>query len=233
MTETNRASWGSKLGVMLAAAGSAVGLGNIWRFPFCTAQNGGGTFLMIYIVCSFVIGMMLVFAESALGIKAQSDPTGAFGKINPRLKFIGGLCILTSVTILAYYNVVGGWILYYMVNVFSISTGTDFAKEFSDFSSSPVQPLIYFYVYLLVSAGIMYFGIKNGIEKFSKVMMPLLLILLVTLMGRVLMFDKAWEGIKFFFTPDFSKMNGATLLDGMGHVFFSVSAGMGVFNPYL
>ena len=232
MTETNRASWGSKLGIMLAAAGSAVGLGNIWRFPFCTAQNGGGTFLLIYIVCSFVIGMMLVFAESALGMKTQSDPTGAFGKIHPRLKFIGLLCILTSVTILAYYNVVGGWILHYMLNVFSISPDNDFAKEFADFSSSPVRPLIYFYIYLLVSAAIIYFGIKNGIEKFSKIMMPLLLILLLILMGRVLMFDKALEGLKFFFTPDFSKMSGATLLDGMGHVFFSVSVGMGVFITY-
>lgn len=232
MTETNRPSWGSKLGVMLAAAGSAVGLGNLWRFPFCAAQNGGGTFLVIFLICSFTIGLALVFAEAALGMKVKSDPTDAFGWISPKLKFIGGLCVFTSMIILPYYSLVGGWILAYVVKVFSLSSIKDFGTAFSDFAASPVKPLVYFYVYLIASATVVYFGIQNGIEKFSKVMMPLLLLLLIVLMGRVLMLDKAWEGVKFFFAPDFSKLTGETLMNAMGQVFFSISVGMGIYITY-
>ena len=232
MTENNRASWGSKLGVMLAAAGSAVGLGNLWRFPFCTAQNGGGSFLLIYLICAFTIGLALVFAEAALGMKTKSDPTDAFGWINPKLKFIGGLCVFTSMIILPYYSLVGGWILAYVVKVFSLTSATNFEAAFNDFASSPVEPLIFFYVYLIGSAVVVYFGIQNGIEKFSKVMMPLLFILLLVLTGRVLLLDKAWEGVKFFFQPDFSKLTGETLMNAMGQVFFSISVGMGIYITY-
>ena len=212
MTETTRASWGSKLGVILAAAGSAVGLGNLWRFPFCTAQNGGGSFLLIYLICAFTIGLALVFAEAALGMKTKSDPTDAFGWINPKLKFIGGLCVFTSMIILPYYSLVGGWILAYVVKVFSMTSDTNFESAFSGFAASPVEPLIFFYVYLIGSATVVYFGIQNGIEKFSKIMMPVLFILLLVLTGRVLMLDRAWEGVKFFFQPDFSKLTGRSIL---------------------
>ena len=232
MSETTRAAWGSKLGVMLAAAGSAVGLGNLWRFPFCTAKNGGGSFLVIYLLCSFTIGLALVFAEAALGMKVKSDPTDAFGWINPKLKFIGGLCVFTSMIILPYYSLVGGWILAYVVKIFSMSSSTDFETAFSDFASSSIEPLIFFYVYLIGSAVVVYFGIQNGIEKFSKIMMPILFILLLVLTGRVLMLDKAWEGVKFFFQPDLSKLTGETLMNAMGQVFFSVSVGMGIYITY-
>ena len=232
MTEKTRASWGSKLGVMLAAAGSAVGLGNLWRFPFCTAQNGGGSFLVIYLICAFTIGLALVFAEAALGMKVKSDPTDAFGWINPKLKFIGGLCVFTSMIILPYYSLVGGWILAYVVKVFSMTSATNFESAFSDFAASPVEPLIFFYVYLIGSAIVVYFGIQKGIEKFSKIMMPLLFILLLVLTGRVLMLDKAWEGVKFFFQPDISKLTGETLMNAMGQVFFSISVGMGIYITY-
>ena len=232
MTETTRASWGSKLGVILAAAGSAVGLGNLWRFPFCTAQNGGGSFLLIYLICAFTIGLALVFAEAALGMKTKSDPTDAFGWINPKLKFIGGLCVFTSMIILPYYSLVGGWILAYVVKVFSLSSATNFEEAFNGFATSSVEPLIYFYVYLIGSSAVVYFGIQNGIEKFSKIMMPLLIVLLLVLTARVLMLDKAWEGVKFFFRPDFSKLTGETLMNAMGQVFFSVSVGMGIYITY-
>ena len=232
MTETTRASWGSKLGVMLAAAGSAVGLGNLWRFPFCTAQNGGGSFLVIYLICAFTIGLTLVFAEAALGIKVKSDPTDAFGWINPKLKFIGCLCVFTSMIILPYYSLVGGWILAYVVKIFSMTSVTNFETAFSDFAASPVEPLVFFYVYLIGSAVVVYFGIQNGIEKFSKIMMPVLFILLLVLTVRVLMLDRAWEGVKFFFRPDFSKLTGETLMNAMGQVFFSISVGMGIYITY-
>ena len=232
MTETNRASWGSKLGIMLAAAGSAVGLGNLWRFPFCTAQNGGGSFLIIYLICSFTIGAALVFTEAALGMKVKSDPTDSFAWINPKLKFIGLLCIFTSAIILPYYNVVGGWILAYTIKVFSLSSIKNFEETFSNFSSSTVEPLLFFYTYMIGTAVIVYMGIQKGIEKFCKIMMPVLFVLLIILMVRVLMLNKSWDGIKFFFSPDFSKLNGKTMLDAMGQVFFSVSVGMGVYITY-
>ncbi|HAW34401.1 MAG TPA: sodium-dependent transporter, partial [Alphaproteobacteria bacterium] len=120
MPQTNRASWGSKLGLILASAGSAVGLGNLWRFPYVAGQNGGGTFLLLYLLCTFTIGITLVFAEAALGVKTKSDPTGAFGWIGPKLKFIGVLGVLTSAIIVPYYSVVGGWIVAYVVKSFSV-----------------------------------------------------------------------------------------------------------------
>lgn len=227
-----RPSWGSKLGVMLAAAGSAVGLGNMWRFPFSTAQNGGGSFLLIYLICAFSIGLSLVFAEAALGMKVRSDPTDAFGWISPKLRFIGVLCVLTSIVILPYYSVVGGWILAYVFKVFSFAPDSDFASMFNGFAASPVEPLLYFAAYLTATSTVVYFGIQNGIEKFSKLMMPLLLVLLVVLTVRVLMLDKAWDGIVFFFRPDFSKLTGETLLNAMGQVFFSISVGMGIYITY-
>lgn len=232
MSETKRASWGSKLGVMLAAAGSAVGLGNLWRFPFCAAENGGGSFLLIYLICAFTIGLTLVFAEAALGMKVKSDPTDAFGWIHPKLKFIGYLCVFTSMIILPYYSLVGGWILAYIFKVFSLTSTSNFEAVFSDFTTEPVKPLIYFYIYLISSAVVVYYGIQKGIEKFSKIMMPLLIVLLIVLMVRVLMLDKAWEGVKFFFAPDFSKLTGETLLSAMGQVFFSISVGMGTYITY-
>ncbi|MBO4520285.1 MAG: sodium-dependent transporter [Alphaproteobacteria bacterium] len=232
MTETNRAAWGSKLGIMLASAGSAVGLGNLWRFPFCTAQNGGGSFLIIYLICSFTIGAALVFTEAALGMKVKSEPSDAFGWIHPRLKFIGGLCILTSAIILPYYNVVGGWILAYIFKSFSITSIKNFGEAFTDFSSSAFEPLLFFYAYMIGTAIIVYMGIQKGIEKFCKIMMPVLFVLLIVLMIRVLMLDRALEGVKFFFLPDISKLNGKTMLDAMGQVFFSVSVGMGVYITY-
>ncbi len=232
MSDDSRASWGSKIGLILASAGSAVGLGNLWRFPYIAAQNGGGSFLLIYLLFTFSIGITLVFAESALGIKTKSDPTGAFGWINPRLKIIGIIGVLTSAIIVPYYSVVGGWIVAYIVKSFSTISIENFETHFTDFISSPVQPLLFFYIYLLSTATVVYFGIENGIEKFCKLMMPLLFLLLIVLMVRVLTLDNALDGVKFFFLPDFSKVTAKTFLNAMGQVFFSISAGMGIYITY-
>ena len=160
-----RASWGSKLGLVLASAGSAVGLGNLWRFPYVAGQNGGGSFLLLYLICTFTIGITLVFAEAALGVKTKSDPAGAFGKIHPRLKFIGVLGVLTSAVIVPYYSVVGGWIVAYIVKSFSVSEIQNFESHFAEFSADPVEPVAYFAVYLLTTAVVVYMGIEKGIEK--------------------------------------------------------------------
>lgn len=232
MSQLNRASWGSKLGLILASAGSAVGLGNLWRFPYVAGQNGGGSFLLLYLLCTFTIGITLVFAEAALGVKTKSDPTGAFGWISPKLKFIGVLGVLTSAIIVPYYSVVGGWIVAYVIKSFSVSAIGDFEMHFAQFAASPVEPAVYFAVYLLITAGIVYMGIEKGIEKYCKIIMPGLFVLLLVLMIRVLTLDNAWQGVKFFFTPDFSKMTAATALNAMGQVFFSVSVGMGIYITY-
>lgn len=232
MSQHVRASWGSKLGLILASAGSAIGLGNLWRFPYIAAQNGGGSFLFIYLIFTFTIGLTLVFAETALGIKAKSDPMGAFSWIKPRLKFIGAIGVFTSAIIVPYYSVVGGWIIAYIVKSFSVNAIENFENHFSQFISSPFQPLFFFYIYLLSTAAIVYMGIEKGIEKFCKLMMPLLFLLLIVLMIRVLTLENAWEGVKFFFKPDFSKMTSETMLAAMGQVFFSISVGMGIYITY-
>ena len=182
MSKIVRASWGSKLGLVLASAGSAIGLGNLWRFPFIAAENGGGSFLFIYLICTFSVGITLVFAEAALGIKAKSDPAGAFQWISPRLKFVGAIGVFTSAIIVPYYSVVGGWIIAYIVKSFSATAIENFETHFAEFISSPFSPVLFFYAYLISTAAIVYMGIEKGIEKFCKLMMPLLFLLLLVLM---------------------------------------------------
>lgn len=232
MSKPVRASWGSKLGLILASAGSAIGLGNLWRFPFIAAENGGGSFLFIYLLCTFSVGITLLFAESALGVKTKSDPAGAFAWINPHLKFIGTLGVFTSAIIVPYYSVVGGWIIAYIAKSFCMADIGNFETHFSEFIASPVSPVLYFYAYMLATAAVVYIGIEHGIEKFCKWMMPLLFLLLLVLMLRVLTLENAWEGVKFFFLPDFSKITAESWLDAMGQVFFSISVGMGIYITY-
>lgn len=232
MSKPVRASWGSKLGLILASAGSAIGLGNLWRFPFIAAENGGGSFLFIYLLCTFSVGITLLFAESALGVKTKSDPAGAFAWINPHLKFIGTLGVFTSAIIVPYYSVVGGWIIAYIAKSFCMADIGNFETHFSEFIASPVSPVLYFYAYMLATAAVVYMGIEHGIEKFCKWMMPLLFLLLLVLMLRVLTLENAWEGVKFFFLPDFSKITAESWLDAMGQVFFSISVGMGIYITY-
>ena len=232
MSNPARASWGSKLGLILASAGSAIGLGNLWRFPYIAAENGGGSFLFIYLLCTFSVGITLLFAESALGVKTKSDPAGAFAWINPHLKFIGTLGVFTSAIIVPYYSVVGGWIIAYIAKSFCMADIGNFETHFSEFIASPVSPVLYFYAYMLATAAVVYMGIEHGIEKFCKWMMPLLFLLLLVLMLRVLTLENAWEGVKFFFLPDFSKITGDTLIKALGQAFFSLSIGCGTILTY-
>lgn len=229
---SERATWSSKFGMVMAAAGSAVGLGNLWRFPYVTAQSGGGAFLMIYLAIVASIGLTMILVESALGMRAKTDAVGALKTINPRFGFIGGIGILAGAIIVPYYCVIGGWIMAYIAESFSLTTLENFEEHFSAFIASPVPPALYFVLFLGLTGVIVYRGIQNGIEKACKIMMPALFVLLLILMARSLTLPNALDGVKFFFKPDFSKITGETFLQALGQAFFSLSVGLGIYITF-
>jgi NSS family neurotransmitter:Na+ symporter len=232
MHASERASWGSRFGLIMAAAGSAVGLGNLWRFPFITAQEGGGAFLLLYLAATVFIGFTLVLVEMSLGKKTHLDPVGALKTIHPGFAFIGGIGVLAAVVIVPYYSVVGSWIVYYFSQIFSGSSIENYEHHFGSFIASPVQPLFFLFLFIFGSAFIVYRGVEKGIEKYSKIIMPLLFLLLLLLMGRALTLEKAWEGVRYFIYPDFSKVTPQTFLMALGQSFFSLSVGMGIYITY-
>lgn len=227
-----RATFSSKLGMVMVAAGSAVGLGNLWRFPYVAAKNGGGAFLMIYLAIVATIGLTMILVESALGMRAKTDAVGALKAINPKFGFIGGIGILAGSIIVPYYCVIGGWIMAYIAESFSLTTLENFEEHFSAFIASPVPPALYFMLFLGLTGVIVYRGIQNGIEKACKIMMPALFVLLLILMVRALTLPNALDGVKFFFKPDFSKITGETFLQALGQAFFSLSVGMGIYITF-
>ena len=229
---SQRATWSSKFGMVMAAAGSAVGLGNLWRFPYVAAESGGGAFLMIYLAIVATIGLTMILVESALGMRAKTDAVGALKTINPRFGFIGGIGILAGAIIVPYYCVIGGWIMAYIAESFSLTTLENFEEHFSAFIASPVPPALYFVLFLGLTGVIVYRGIQNGIEKACKIMMPALFVLLLILMVRSLTLPNALDGVKFFFKPDFSKITGETFLQALGQAFFSLSVGMGIYITF-
>lgn len=230
--QANRASWGSRFGLVMAAAGSAVGLGNLWRFPYIAAQGGGGAFLLMYLLVTVFIGFTFLLIEMGLGKKMRSDPVGTMRAINPKFTFIGALGVLTPCIIVPYYSVVGSWIVYYLVESLTNSQVANYEAHFTQFISSPVKPLIYLFAFIFISAFIVYRGIEKGIEKYSKIIMPMLFVLLVVLMVRALTLENAEQGVRFFFYPDFSKANSETFLMALGQSFFSLSVGMGIYITY-
>ena len=227
-----RATFSSKLGMVMVAAGSAVGLGNLWRFPYVAAENGGGAFLMIYLAIVATIGLTMILVESALGMRAKTDAVGALKAINPKFGFIGGIGILAGSIIVPYYCVIGGWIMAYIAESFSLTTLENFEEHFSAFIASSVPPALYFALFLGLTGVIVYRGIQNGIEKACKIMMPALFVLLLILMVRALTLPNALDGVKFFFKPDFSKITGETFLQALGQAFFSLSVGMGIYITF-
>lgn len=230
--QANRASWGSRFGLIMAAAGSAVGLGNLWRFPFIAAQGGGGVFLLMYLLVTVFIGFTFLLIEMGLGKKMRSDPVGTMRAINPKFTFIGALGVLTPCVIVPYYSVVGSWIVYYLAESLSAPRVSDFELHFNEFISSPTKPLVYLFAFIFISAYIVYRGIEKGIEKYSKIIMPLLFGLLLVLMCRALTLENAAEGVRYFFYPDFSKATPETFLLALGQCFFSLSVGMGIYITY-
>ncbi len=232
--EQQRDSWGSKFGFIMAAAGSAVGLGNIWRFPYLAGTNGGGAFVLIYIFFVIVVGLSIMIAEYTLGRAKSRAAVGAYKAISPRWTFAGFMGVLTALLIMGFYPVVGGWATAYIFKPFTGLLASPEVAEgyFGPFISSTVEPLIWTMIYLALNIVVVAGGVSGGIEKVGKVLMPMLFILLVIVAINGLMLPGAMEGLKFLLYPDFSKVTGSTFLAALGQAFFSLSLGMGCMITY-
>ncbi|HZH72023.1 MAG TPA: sodium-dependent transporter [Mariniphaga sp.] len=231
-----RDSFGSKLGVIAAAAGSAVGLGNIWRFPLVTTQNGGGAFLLLYIGSVLLIGIPVMLSEFSIGRRAQKNAYGSFKKLAPNTPWflVGFMGILTAFAILAFYSTVAGWTIEYFVQASSgkLLTVENMQENFSTFSSDTYRPLMWQLLVMVITAGVVFAGIKRGIEAFTKVLMPVLVLLIILLAIRSVTLDGAMEGIRYLFLPDWSAVNLTTVLMALGQAAFSLSIGMGTLITY-
>lgn len=238
MTRNDRANFGSKLGVILASAGSAVGLGNIWRFPFETGNHGGAAFILIYLVCVLILGIPIMIAEFLIGRHSRSNTAGAYQKLAPgtHWRWIGRMGVLAGFLILSYYSVVAGWTLEFIgeaaTNSFTGKSAADFIASFNSFVSNPWRPIIWLILFLLSTHFIIVKGVEKGIEKSAKIMMPVLFILLIVLAICSVTLPGAGAGIEFLLKPDFSKVNGSVILGAMGQAFFSLSLGMGCLCTY-
>ncbi len=228
-----RDQWTSNIGFVLAAAGSAVGLGNIWKFPGKVAANGGGAFIVVYLVIIAVVGFSVMLAELALGRNANKNIVGAFASINKKFSFIGKLGVLTAFIIASYYCVVGGWVLKY---IFEYITGAAFAGGYSDYFvgliSSAAEPVIWQFVFLALSIAVILRGVSSGIEKVSKFLMPILLVILVAITVRSLTLPGASDGIALMLNFDFSALTFQSVAVAMGQAFFSLSLGMSIMVTY-
>ncbi|MBE6871113.1 MAG: sodium-dependent transporter [Ruminococcaceae bacterium] len=231
--EKNRSSFTGKLGFVLAAAGSAVGLGNIWRFPYLAAKYGGGIFLLVYIILAVTFGFALMTAEIGLGRKTGLSAIGAFNKLNKKFTFIGYLAAIIPAIILPYYSVIGGWVTKYLA-VYVTGGGHEAAGKtfFDDFISKPFEPLVWLLIFIGATAVIVLLGVEKGIEKVSKIMMPILVVLSVGIAIYAAFLPGAWEGVVYYIKPDFSKFSATTVLAAMGQLFYSMSLAMGIMITY-
>ncbi|MBN1351442.1 sodium-dependent transporter [candidate division KSB1 bacterium] len=236
---TERGAWTSKLGFILAAAGSAIGLGNIWRFPYITGENGGAVFLMVYLGFIFLIGLPVMITELIVGRRTERNPVGALAILNPasQWKLIGGLGVLTGFAILSFYSVIAGWTVGYIVKSIgwgleAAGTPSELGNVFKGFISNPWLSISYLLIFIFMTALVVAGGVKGGIERWCKILMPVLLGLLVLMIIRAVTLPGASKGIAFYLKPDFSKITGEVMLKAMGQAFFSLSLGMGAMVTY-
>ena len=229
----------SKAGAILAAAGSAVGLGNVWRFPTETGANGGAAFLLIYVLFMLLLGVPIMVTEFAIGRHGHSDVMEAFSKMGGERRgwrWMGLLPVVSGILVLSYYAVVAGWTLYYAViallNGFSGKTAADYTTDFSAFSSDSLLPLLWTAFIIALTCGIVALGVQRGIERGSKLMMPMLFVFILVLVFCSLSLPGASRGLLFLFHPDFSKVTGSVVLSAMGQAFFSLSVGLGCLCTY-
>lgn len=238
MTNNNRANFGSKIGVILASAGSAVGLGNIWRFPYETGNHGGAAFILIYLACVLVLGIPIMVSEFLIGRRSQANTAGAYQKLAPRThwSWVGRMGVLAGFLILGYYSVVAGWTLEFLIEAASGSfvgkTAADYISSFTTFSTNPWRPLVWLVLFLLSTHFIIARGVEKGIEKSAKIMMPMLFILLLILAVCSLSLPGAGTGVEFLLKPEWEKVNASVFLGAMGQAFFSLSLGMGCLCTY-
>jgi NSS family neurotransmitter:Na+ symporter len=235
----SRDSFGSRFGALVAMAGSAVGLGNLWRFPYLVGENGGAAFIIIYILLSFVICLPIFISEFVIGRRSQKNAFAAFRDLSggSAWRWVGLFTIIVPLVVLSYYSVIGGWSVEYLLKSLTFSfTGeasqSVFHSMFTDFVSSTWAPLIAHTAFLLVTTLIVIVGIKDGIEKFSKVMMPLLFFMVVAIAIYSMTLPGASAGLDYLFNPDFSKITGKAIAAALGQAFFSLSLGFGTIMTY-
>ncbi len=238
MNSQNRSSFTGKLGFVLAAAGSAVGLGNIWRFPYLAAKYGGGMFLLTYIILAVTFGFSLMVAEVAIGRKTGKSPIDAFQSLDRRFTWVGWLAAIIPTIILPYYSAIGGWVIKYMVGFVSGQAST-MANDsfFTDYIGVTVEPIVWFLVFIGITAVIVMCGVEKGVEKVSKVMMPILVVLiLIIALYTIFAMDGAVDGVLYYITPNFSHFSVMTVVAAMGQLFYSMSLAMGImitFGSYM
>ena len=235
-----REHWGSKLGFILAASGSAVGIGNIWKYPHMAGQNGGAAFTVVYLVCILVVGLSIVIAEFVIGRRTQLSPVGAFETLAPKTnwKWLGFLGVASAFVILSFYGVVGGWIMKYVV--ISVTGGfkelagdpDSAGNVFNNFITGTWSPIFFQVIFMTVCIWVIVNGVKGGIEKWSKIMMPLIIILLGMLAVRGMTLPGGMEGISFLFKPRFEDLTASSVVLALGHSFFTLSLGMGTMITY-
>ena len=226
MTENKRENFGSRTAVIMALAGSAIGLGNIWRFPYMVGEYGGAAFVLIYVLCSFILSLPIFLSEAVIGRRSHSDAIGAMKKLAPHSGWtiLGYLSVITPMIIVSYYSIVGGWSVEYFVKSFSLN--------FGEFMPAGWTSLLYNTIFLAISALIVALGVKSGIEKFSKISIPLLFVLIVLIMIYSVNMPGAVKGVDYLLYPDFSKITPKTFAFALGQSFYSLSLGMGIIITY-
>lgn len=236
---TPRAQWASRLGFILAAAGSAIGLGNIWKFPYITGQNGGGAFVLVYLVCILVVGLPIMMAELMIGRHTRRDAVGAFMILEKRTSpwiLVGWVSTISAFVILSYYAVVAGWTLEYIylavVGSFTGQSPEIIVGLFGSLIDNGPRQTFWLFIFLVLCLGIVFGGVQKGIERWSKILMPILFMLLILLFGNAMLSDGAAEGLRFMFRPDFSKLTPGAILEAMGHSFYTLSLGMAIMITY-
>ena len=235
---SNRENFGSRAAVIMALAGSAIGLGNIWRFPYIVGEYGGAAFILVYIICSFVLSLPILFSESVIGRKTHLSTFGAMNALAPhsKWKWLGLLTVVTPMIIVSYYSVVGGWAIDYLVKSATFSFTADKAETvtgmFGELASSVWEPIIGLFAFLFMTAMIVVLGIKKGIEKFSNISIPILFVLIVAIVIYSVTLPGAGEGVKYLVKPDFSKLTPDAFSAALGQSFFSLSLGVGTMLTY-
>ena len=233
-----RDSFSGRFAVVAAVAGSAIGLGNIWRFPYVAGENGGGAFLLVYLICVIGIGIPVMTSEFVIGRAAQKNPYGAFKALAPGKPWylIGIMGVAAAFMILAFYTTVAGWTLEYFYQAVSGNligkNDTELTSMFDTFLKGSFRPILWFIIFMALTAYIIISGVKNGIERYTKILMPLLLVILIILCVRSLTLRGAGEGLRFLFHPDLSKLTPKVILEALGQSFFSLSVGMGTLITY-
>jgi len=239
MPQVGREHWGTRMGFILAAAGSAVGLGNIWKFPYVTGENGGGLFVLIYLVSIALVGLPIMMGEIVIGRSSQKSPVGAFVELageDSNWKILGALGVFTGFIILSYYSVVAGWALNYtfmsLTNFFEGKTPAEIGATFDQLYSAGGMSVFWHAVFIVLVIGIVLGGVKKGIEKWNRILMPILILLIIS-MAIFSVFLSGWtEAIEFVFFPHIDRLRPSGILEALGHAFFTLSLGMGAILTY-